>query len=1166
MAREKEYDYKGKTGAMIARAQIEGSQQQVFGLPPAGPKQPTSAGLWSGAIVLALGCYALAYLCKHHLSISDGIAAIWLADALTIAYLFRYSYSSWPLLLLASFAGTLAAAVVSGIDTAIAPLYSLAGAIEACCAAGLLRLFCARGDFFDGTGRWLKFIMFGALLPTFVGAGFGAFVAFRFAELPFVDVFLVWYLADVIGISVFFPIVYLWLTGSGVCDFSLRACSRFLTVSSLALTGISLLLFAFPHPFVFISLPLIWAVSRLEIFQSLLLIFVAIVVQLLAFSGRLPWLPVGAGEVQDSLDLLPLYAAVFPAYIMAVVSRVERQRGQRIIEVESSFRAAMASSRIGMLLVSLDNRIIQSNPSFCRFIGFTDIELRGMSIHEVVSIPPYGIGIRREETEGFERPLLDLEFGFVQDAELCFIRKDGKQLWGHWSCSVARGSNNEPQYVVVQVEDIDWRKHSEEQLARAEERWKFSLSVTGQVVYDWDLITGKTFFSEWLGSGIGIEPSSLKSRNDWLQRLVDEDRQRLEEAQEAHIDGDAADIDCQYRVRTDSGELRWIHEVAHIMESSHGDESLRLIGVLRDITQNKQMAQSLEEEKERLQVTLDAIADAVIATDQYRNVTFMNPVAEQLSGWKLNEVLGKQIETILNLSYGRGSEKVPRPVEECLTQNRSVFSAEGAVLYHRDGSGYDVKCSASPLRSCNGELLGAVLVFQDVTETRQLIRQLRYKASHDHLTSLPNREAFRRDLLEAVSTVRNSERVHVLAYMDLDRFKVINDSAGHQAGDALLKNVARFLRGHLRASDQVARLGGDEFGILLRDCSKKQGIARCEQLVRKIIALRFPWGGRIFDVGASVGVTEVSHENSQVADLMSQADVACYSAKHSGRGAVMLYEPDRSAAAEQHREIHMASRIRTALDQGSFRLYAQPIANSANPSEIHHYEILVRMLDSNGDIIFPGAFIPAAERYGLMLQIDSWVAQEFFGRKAESITESGLKFALNLSADALSDSAFQQAFFDMLRGSSVVPSQLGVEITETAMINQMESASQFVAELRSMGCTIALDDFGNGLSSFNYLKNFAIDYIKIDGSFVRHVDSNFVDLMIVESINQVAHRLKAKTIAEFVEDQATVDKLDKIGVDLVQGYHIGRPVPLDEVLDGVLNCRAPRERDLAPAL
>nr|WP_010132555.1 EAL domain-containing protein [Microbulbifer agarilyticus] len=1148
---------------MIAHAQLEGSQQEVFGLPTAGPKPPKSAGLWSAALVLALGCCALAYLCKHYLSISDGIAAVWLADALTIAYLFRYTYASWPVLLLASYAGSLVAAVMSGIDSTVAPLYSLAGVIEASVAAGLLRFCCAKGDFFDGTGRWLKFIAMGALLPTFAGAGFGAFVAFRFAELPFADVFLVWYLADVIGISVFFPIVYLWLSGNRASEFGLQTSSRFLTVSVLALTGVFLLLFTFPHPFVFVSLPLIWAASRLEIFQSLLLIFIAIVAQLLAFSGRLPWLPVGASEVQGSLDLLPLYAAVLPAYIMAVVSRVERQRGQRIIEVESSFRAAMASSRIGMLLVSLDNRIIQSNPSFCRFIGFTDVELRGMSIHEVVSIPPYGIGIHRQE-EGFERPLLDLEFGFVQDAELCFTRKDGKQLWGHWSCSIARGSNSEPQYVVVQVEDIDWRKCSEHQLARAEERWKFSLAVTGQVVYDWDLVAGNMFFSEWLGSGIGIEPSNLKSRSDWLQRLVDEDRQRLAEAQAAHIDGRAADIDCQYRVRTDAGAVRWIHEVAHIMESNDGDGSQRLIGVLRDITENKQMAQSLEEEKERLQVTLDAIADAVIATDQHRSITFMNPVAEQLTGWKLQEVQGKPIDTILNLSSGRGSERVPSPAEACLTENRPVLSAEGAVLYHRDGSGYDVKCSASPLRSCNGELLGAVLVFQDVTETRQLIRQLRYKASHDQLTSLPNREAFRRDVLEAVSTVRNSGRVHVLAYMDLDRFKVINDSAGHQAGDALLKNVARFLRSHLHASDQVARLGGDEFGILLRDCTKEQGIARCEQMVRKIIALRFPWGGRIFDVGASVGVTEISHENSQVADLMSQADVACYSAKHSGRGVVMLYEPDHSAAAEQHREIHMASRIRVALDSGNFRLYAQPIATPGNPADIHHYEILVRMLDSNGEIIFPGAFIPAAERYGLMLQIDSWVATEFFGRKAQSIAESGLKFALNLSADALSDSAFQLAFFELLRGSPVKPGQMGVEITETAMINQMESASQFVAELRSMGCTIALDDFGNGLSSFNYLKNFAIDYIKIDGSFVRHVDSNFVDLMIVESINQVAHRLKARTIAEFVEDQATVDKLDKIGVDLVQGYHIGKPVPLDEVLQKAL--RPQLECDLALVL
>ncbi|QKX15684.1 EAL domain-containing protein [Microbulbifer sp. YPW1] len=1105
-------------------------------------------------LLLVIGTFCLAFLCKNFLSVEGGIAAIWLADALAIAVLYRYPYKSWPLLLAGAYIGAAAASWSSGLPVHVALMYSAAGTAEALVAAGLLRFFCADGDFFGSTWRWLRFLFFGAFLSTLVGAGVGATIAAMFRGLPFGDVFLFWYLADTIGISVFLPFLHLVNVESAKRIFSFRPLIRLMSALLLSLASIFLVLQVFPYPFVFIALPLIWAASRLELAQALLLIFTAVLAMLVVFINGSHWLPAELNLIHSPLDFMPLYAGVVPAYVMAVASSVERKRSQRIVEVESSFRTAMESSRIGMLLVSLDNRIIQTNPSFCRFIGYSEVELRGMNIREVICIEG---GSAHQEPLGLgrDRLLFDFELGYVQDAEWRFLRKNGAQVWGHWSCSLARGARNEPLYAVVQVEDIDWRKRSEVQLAKAEERWKFSLTVTGQVVYDWDLVSGKTFYSEWLQSGVGIDSAELGSRQDWLSRVHIDDRELLLRAQLAHFNGEARDIDCQYRVRTDAGDTRWIHELARVMESGDDGRPLRLIGILRDITENKQMARFLEEEKEHLQVTLNAIADAVIATDSQQRITFMNPVAEQLTGWRLAEVQGQNIRTVIQISNAREGVQVTCPITESLKNMTPVFSSEGTVLHNRTGRSYDIKCSASPLRTGSGQLLGAVLVFQDVTETRQLIRQLRYKAHHDDLTHLPNREAFKRDLLEAVASVRNNETVHVLAYMDLDRFKVINDSAGHQAGDALLRNVARFLKGQLRESDSVARLGGDEFGILLRDCNKEQARVRCEQLVRKIIALRFPWAGRVFDVGASVGVTEVRRDNNHVADLMSQADVACYSAKHAGRGMVVVYEADSSAAADQHREIHMASRIREALDENRLQLFAQPIASAVSPSVISHYELLVRMVDADGSLIAPGAFIPAAERYGLMLQIDHWVMHEFLHNKVQAAMHSGLSFAMNLSAEAIGDGAFQQKLISLLSESALPARRLGIEITETAMINEMESASQFVTALREMGCKVALDDFGNGLSSFNYLKAFSIDYIKIDGSFVRQVESNFVDLMIVESINQVAHRLNARTIAEFVEDAATAERLRNIGVDLVQGYHIGHPLPLDEVLASAVSGR-----------
>ncbi|WP_295801602.1 EAL domain-containing protein [uncultured Microbulbifer sp.] len=1097
------------------------------------------------AVALLAGSFCLAFFCKSILVVGDGVAAIWLSDALAIALLFRYPVRYWPVLLVASFAGTALAALNGGTPLLFCVLYSLAGSLEVLVAAALLRKFCAEGQFFNSMSAWLRFLFFGALLPTIVGAGLGASTAELFGRAPFAPVFLFWYLSDVAGICMFLPLIQVMDRKNIARLVSPAVRMRVLSVGVATLACIGLILFILPYPYIFISLPLIWAAGRLELSQALLVIFFAVLLVLYLLTGGSPLLPPGVVEpLATPVDLLPAFAAFIPAYVMAISSTIERQRSQRIIEVESSFRAAMENSRIGMLLVSLDNRIIQSNVSFRRFIGFTEVELRGLNIREVI----FPADLPLLQSSAGNSSLESFAGSGALDHEWRFVRKNGEVVWGHWSSSLARGAANEPLYAVVQIEDIDWRKRSEVALTRAEERWKFSLTVTGQGVYDWDLVTGKTFFSHWLISEIGIDHEALTTRGDWLARIVPEDRARLMQAQQAHFGGREKNIDCQYRLRTDAGGYRWIHEVARILEWGERGQPLRSIGILRDITENKDMAQSLAEEKEHLQVTLTAIADAVIATDLQQRITFMNPVAESLTGWATEAAIGLPVSQVFQISSGRLGASVVSPIDACLEQHAPAFSAEGAVLLSRGGVVHDVKCSASPLKSDSGQLLGAVLVFQDVTETRQLIQQLSYQASHDDLTHLPNRQAFRREVDDAVESVKGGDEVHVLAYIDLDRFKVINDSAGHQAGDALLKNVAKFLRGQLRATDSVARLGGDEFGLLLRNCDKEQARLRCEQLVRKIGALRFPWNKRVFDVGASVGLTEIHRSNNRVAELMSQVDVACYSAKHAGRGAVVVYEMDSSAIADQHRQIYMASTIREALDENRLRLYAQPIARAGNHSQISHYELLVRMVDDEGNLILPGAFIPAAERYGLMLQVDRWVQQEFLQHRAQEVAASGLNFALNLSAEAIGDREFQQQLLGALARSPLLAEKLGIEITETAMVNQMDSASQFVARLRELGCTVALDDFGNGLSSFNYLKAFAIDYIKIDGSFVREVESNFVDLMIVESINQVAHRLKARTIAEFVEDEATAERLNRIGVDLVQGYYIGRPVPLEQVL------------------
>jgi diguanylate cyclase (GGDEF)-like protein/PAS domain S-box-containing protein len=1106
------------------------------------------------ALLLAGLCGALAYACKHFFDYYNGGAIIWFTDAVAIAFFYRSPLKHWPLLLFALLFANVSAALATGIEVRLSFLYAIPSLLEVLAASLLLRRCCPRDHFFDSLLNWFRFAAYAALLPSMIGAGIGGAITAAAGKGSFAEVYVGWYVADAVGILVLLPLALLCRAETLRASLRIRALSRLLVIGLIALGAEVVILSLTPYPLIFVALPLIWAACKLELIQTLVVIFAAmllLLVQVVA-SGA----PLVVSDVQfiGPALLLHAFAAVVPAYVMAVAVNIERDRNARIVEVESSFRSAMEASRVGMILVSLDGEILKANRSFCQFLGYAEDELIGRSVFDIT----YPGDLPECEL------LCDALFSGAEVAphmEKRYVRKDGGVVWGHVSASLARSVGGQPFYSVAQIEDIDWRKRSEAKLAEAEERWKFSLMGTAQGVYDWDLVSAEVFYSDWLSSCLGIAQAEMTSREDWLARVHSEDRPQLLEQQSLHLHGDREIIDCEYRVRTDNGDYRWITECAKVMERCEHGEGRRLIGIFRDITKTKQLAKSLSEEKERLQVTLTSIADAVIATDTHQCINFMNPVAEQMTGWIFNQARGQHLDRVFMITQGRDGKLLTNPVADCLALGESMFIAEGAVLHSRDGRTFDIKNSASPLKTDNGNLLGAVMVFQDVSESRQLIRQLSYKASHDDLTGLPNRDAFKRELLQASESVCDRDDQHVLAYIDLDRFKVINDSAGHLAGDALLKKIGKCLRGQLRTSDSVARLGGDEFGLLMRHCNREQARLRCEQLIRQIEALRFPWNERVYDVGASVGITEIHRNNNRISDLLSQADVACYSAKRSSRGTVALYEMDQSPAADQHREIIVASEIREALDERRMVIYAQAVAFSSDTSVISHYEILVRMLDDYGNLIMPGTFIPAAERYGLMLQIDRWVAEEILLRRSKQIARTGLGFALNLSAEALGDAGFQSHLLALLERTPIPAQCIGFEITETAMVNQMESASGFVTLLRQRGCKVALDDFGNGLSSFNYLKAFAIDFIKIDGSFVRDVESNFVDLIIVESINQVAHRLGARTIAEYVEEASTAERLRSMGVDLLQGYHVGRPLPLDELLKNVET-----RESLAPAL
>ena len=469
-------------------------------------------------------------------------------------------------------------------------------------------------------------------------------------------------------------------------------------------------------------------------------------------------------------------------------------------------------------------------------------------------------------------------------------------------------------------------------------------------------------------------------------------------------------------------------------------------------------------------------------------------------------------------------------------------------LVRKDGTDVWVFRSASLLRDGAGEPAYMIVQFQDITARREAEERLRYNATHDELTGLLNRSAFEQKLEEALVESRDTGIKHALAFVDLDRLKIINDSAGHVAGDALLRGVAGALPNYLREGDVIGRLGGDEFGIILLGCSLDDATMILENLNTRASAIQFPWDDRSYSVGASIGVTEITPDVRSPSAVLAQADVACLTAKMAGRNRVSIYRPEQSEAVDRHREIAVAAGLELAIEEGRLRLFAQRIVACADPTQ-ERYEILVRMLDRDGTVIPPSVFIPAAERYDLIGVIDRWVVREALSIiERAGYLERDTRIHLNLSAASIGDASFAAYVREVLETTDVAPGILAFEITETAVVSNMAVAATTVGRLREMGCQIALDDFGVGLSSFNYLRQFPVDMVKIDGSFIHNMTANAVDRYIVKSIHQIAKELGAQTVAEFVEDQATFELVSALGITFAQGYAIHRPEPFDEIM------------------
>jgi diguanylate cyclase (GGDEF)-like protein/PAS domain S-box-containing protein len=804
---------------------------------------------------------------------------------------------------------------------------------------------------------------------------------------------------------------------------------------------------------------------------------------------------------------------------------------QALRESEEKFRALAETTDCAIFVWR--EGLLYVNPALCQVTGYSSEELLVPSAWLRIIHPDDVDRVRANGAARLRGENLPRRYEFR------ILTKAGEERWVDFSAGTIR--YNGETAVLGTAFDITDRKRTEQALRESEEnlRTLASNANDGIVVH----VQGRVVFANRrLGEIIGYQAAELLG-HDLGEYFHSDEYAKIARRYQTRLQG--GDVPNQYEtvlLRKDGTEVPV--EITAALSSWQGQSAI--IVIARDIASRKLAQDELFREKERVQVTLESIGDGVITTDIAGRIDYLNQVAEELTGWTNAQANGQPITKVFQAKDENNHKPLPDPVQRCLKEQRSIHFPDGAVLMHRGGyREFSIEITASPIRNHANQVMGAVLVLHDVTTLRNMARQMAWQARHDPLTGLINRGEFEVRLELALETARTGLIQHALCYLDLDQFKIVNDTCGHIAGDELLKQLTAHLQARVRETDTLARLGGDEFGILLERCPIEEASETAEMLREVVKKFRFAWQDKVFEIGASIGVVPITTDSGSIVDVLSAADSACYVAKDHGRNRIHVYEPEDSALAERHGEMQWVHRVNRALGDDRFRLFYQKVLPLSADEHEQYCEILVRMVDEEGKMVLPMAFIPAAERYQMMPAIDRWVLTatlEALRGKAPALGSVSV-CAVNLSGQSLCDDHFLSSVVDILDASSISPTQICFEITETAAIANLTRAIRFISVLKGMGCRFALDDFGSGLSSFMHLKHLPVDFLKIDGSFVRDMARDPVDAAMVEAINRIGHVMGIRTIAEAVENTAILERLRAMGVNYAQGTIISRPEP-----------------------
>ncbi len=799
---------------------------------------------------------------------------------------------------------------------------------------------------------------------------------------------------------------------------------------------------------------------------------------------------------------------------------------------EDRYRSFSMSSTNAMLVaVDSDGIVLSWNPAAVRIFGYSEAEILG---EQLTCIIPKRF--RPSHKEGFQRAVTTNEYRIIgKSVEIMGLKKSGEEF--PIELSLGTWNKGRKKYFSAVIHDITERKQAEKELQKLSNAVEHSSSAVIITDIEGNIEYVNSKFIEVTGyhrdEVIGKNPRILKYDKTPDAFFVD--------MWNTITSGNEWKGEFYNKKKDDS--LYWGSATISGVKDLKGDIT-NYICIQDDVTERKQAEEALRKSETKLASIFNTSPESTVISQQEDGlILLINPAFTKLTKYTTEEVIGKNTHDI-NLWVNPDDRNT---LLKKIESEKSVKDFE-TEFYNKENIPISVTLSASQIELEGVKCL--VSMAHDITERKQAEEQLGYQASHDALTGLINRREFERRAERLLATIKQDKAEHALCYLDLDQFKIVNDTCGHNAGDELLKQLTIVLQHEVSKRDTLSRLGGDEFGVLMEHCPLKHAYRVADSLLKAVQDFQFFWEEHSFKVGVSIGMVVITEAIPNLSELLKHADAACYMAKDLGRNRIHVYQTEDVDLAQRHGEMQWVTRIQRALETDRFCLYAQAIV-PLDGSTGKHYELLMRMIDENGTLIPPGAFLAAAERYNMMVEIDRWVIEKAFHSLADNLAflEQIHFISINLSGQSLTEQNILDLVILQLNESGIESKKICFEITETAAITNMSAAMKFISNLKELGCQFALDDFGSGLSSFGYLKKMTVDYLKIDGMFVKDIVDDPIDYAMVKSINEIGQVMEMQTIAEFVENDEIEGMLRELGVNYAQGYGIEKPMPFDEILD-----------------